>query len=155
RFGPSNPNRATSFFNLASSHERAGHYERALVFAERALALRESQLGSEHIVLCDSLELMGAILRDLGRYDQANVQCRRSLAILDRQTPAASVAIRRSYALTHLAQGMQAQHKFHDALDFHRRALAALEGANSDDKMEATGTILAKLAGTLNKMGRH
>jgi tetratricopeptide (TPR) repeat protein len=58
-----------------------GDYEGALPYYTKALAIRESVLGEEHLATAQSLLNLGRLLRALGKLDETRVYFERALAI--------------------------------------------------------------------------
>ena len=57
--------------NLADLHRELGEYDQGLRRAERALRVRERALGSDHPDVAQSLDCLGGLLQEVGRYDEA------------------------------------------------------------------------------------
>ena len=62
---PEHPRLATALNNLASLYKRQGKYEQAEPLYQRALAIREQQLGPEHPTTVTIQEKYHALVRDM------------------------------------------------------------------------------------------
>ena len=63
----------------------AGRYNEAIPLAERALAIREAQLGANHPDTAQSLNNLALLYESMGRYGQAEPLYERALAIREAQ----------------------------------------------------------------------
>ncbi|MCS6785458.1 MAG: tetratricopeptide repeat protein, partial [Thiobacillaceae bacterium] len=63
---------------------RAGHYDRAVVVARKALQVAEQNVGREHPDVATSLNNLAALYRAQGAYTQAEPLIKRALAIQEK-----------------------------------------------------------------------
>ncbi|HKX30981.1 MAG TPA: tetratricopeptide repeat protein, partial [Blastocatellia bacterium] len=68
----------------AETLERAGRYEEALRPAERALAIRETMLGMEHLEVAASLNMLSVLYYHRDEYAKARELLQRALAIREK-----------------------------------------------------------------------
>jgi len=73
---------ATSVNNLEGFYANQGEYRKAEPFYERALAIREKALGSEHPDVATSLYNLALLSKDANRLSETEPLMRRSAAIL-------------------------------------------------------------------------
>jgi tetratricopeptide (TPR) repeat protein len=73
-----------------------GGIAEAVPLAQRALAIREKALGPEHPDVATSLNNLAVLYQAQGRYADAELLCKRSLAILEKRS--------RSFATTSRCQ---------------------------------------------------
>jgi tetratricopeptide (TPR) repeat protein len=104
--------------------ERARYQETEPLF-QRALAIREQQLGPEHPDIANSLNDLAVFYRDQGKYEQAEPLFQRALAIREQRLEPEHPDIANS--LNNLALLYHAQGKYEQAEPLYRRALAIYE----------------------------
>ena len=75
------PTVATSLNNLAVLYRDQGKYAEAEPLYQRALAIREKALGSDHPDVAASLNNLAELYRDQGKYAEAEPLYQRALAI--------------------------------------------------------------------------
>jgi serine/threonine-protein kinase len=127
-----------------------GVYDRSAALLERALALRRTTLGQEHVDTARSMEALAEAYRELARFDDAEAMHREALAIKRRvgDSPSAIAASLNDLGLTLSERG-----KYAEAEPLLREAIAAWRqlapGALAD---MAVG--LNNLAQTLRQQGR-
>ena len=110
---------------------RAGRYADAVPIAERALALREKALGSEHPDVGISLYNLASLYQALGRYREVESLYKRVLAIWEKDVGSDHPDIGR--VLSDLAVLYKSQGRFSEAEPLHKRALAIRENALGPD----------------------
>ena len=69
--------------NLAELYRRQGKYEQAEELYQRALAIREKVLGSDHPDTATTLHNLAYLYQDQGKYEQAEALYQRALAIYE------------------------------------------------------------------------
>ncbi len=62
-----------------------GQYDKALPLYERALRIREAQLGADHPYTALSLNNLAVLYKSMGQYDKALPLCERALRIREAQ----------------------------------------------------------------------
>ena len=67
--------------NLAGLYRDQGRYEQAEALYQRALAIREQVLGSEHPQVATSLNNLAGLYQSQGKYEQAEALYQRALVI--------------------------------------------------------------------------
>jgi tetratricopeptide (TPR) repeat protein/tRNA A-37 threonylcarbamoyl transferase component Bud32 len=127
-------------------------YPAALDHFSRAQALRARLLGERHHLTAQSLNSMGVVLKETGRFDEARAALERSLAISS-ETLGESHPVT-SKAIANLGLLLDAQGNDLEAEKFQRRALAAREAALGPDHIEVS-FVLANLASVLIDLGKH
>lgn len=120
-----------------------GDYEEALAVFERSLAIREGELGSEHLAVGDTVNSLGNVLTKLGRYEEALAQHRRALAIRTQALSPQHPLLANS--LVNLGNVLASRGAHEDALEHFRRALTIKE--------EALGPRHPDLVNVLNSIG--
>jgi CHAT domain-containing protein/tetratricopeptide (TPR) repeat protein len=138
--GRNHPDTATSMNNLANvlfeqgkdeqlapSEQRVRARSQIRVFTEtedlyrRALAIQESSLGPDHPSLAATLNNLGALLDQRGKYEEAEPLQRRSLSILEKSLGALHPDT--AGTLTTLAVSLDRQGKIVEAEETYRRAV--------------------------------
>jgi tetratricopeptide (TPR) repeat protein len=71
--------------NLASLYQAQGKYAEAEPLLQRALAIREQQLGPDHPDTATSLNNLAGLYQDQGRYAEAEPLFQQALAICEQQ----------------------------------------------------------------------
>ncbi len=77
--------RTRSLNNLAGLYYNQGKYEQAEPLYQRALAIREQQLGPKHPDTAHSLNNLGLLYETQGKYAEAEPLLQRALAIYEQQ----------------------------------------------------------------------
>jgi tetratricopeptide (TPR) repeat protein len=130
---------------------KANGYQAALELFGRARALRARLLGEEHHLVAQSMNSMGVVLKELGRFDEAQATLARSLAIstatLGESHPVTSKA------MANLGLLLDGQGRDAEAEKYQRRALAAREAALGPDHLEVS-FVLGNLSSVLLDLGR-
>ncbi len=75
---------ATALNNLAELYRSQGKYEQAEPLYQRALAIREKQLGAEHPDTATNLNNLALLYQTQGKYKQAESFYQRALAIVEK-----------------------------------------------------------------------
>ena len=124
---------AISLNNLAELYRNQGKYDEAEPLYQRALAIREKSLGSDHPDVATSLNNLAVLYSDQGRYDEAEPLYQRALAIREKSLGADHPDVATS--LNNLAQLYHDQGKHAEAELLHQRALAIREKALRSDHL--------------------
>jgi len=106
------PDVATSLNNLARLFQAMGSFAEARPLFERALAIREKQLGPGHPEVAASLNDLAVHLEAMGSYKEAKSLYERALAILEKQLGPEHLAVATSFnnlAGLHWATGSYAE----------------------------------------------
>ncbi|MGD9902416.1 MAG: tetratricopeptide repeat protein [Vicinamibacterales bacterium] len=127
-----------------------GLYDRSAALLERALQLRRSTLGSEHVETADSMQALAEAYRELARLDEAEALHREALAVRQRVggTPASIAASQNDLGLTLSERG-----RFADAEPLLRQAIDTWRRLGPD-AVEAVAVGLNNLAQNLRQQGR-
>ncbi|WP_214110780.1 tetratricopeptide repeat protein [Acrocarpospora catenulata] len=132
-------------------HRVQGSHGRAVDIALRALAIAESEYGSDHPDVAVGLGNLAVNLGDLGKSGEAVLLEQRALAITEAaygpDHPA--VAVR----LSNLAASFSDLGRPREAVPLFERALAITEAAYGPDHPDVA-TLLGNLAGSLRDLGR-
>jgi tetratricopeptide (TPR) repeat protein len=80
--GVDSPDYASVLHNIASLHQTTGNPVDGEEPARRAVAIREAALGPDHPDVATDVGVLGVVVADLGRYDEAAVCDARTRAIL-------------------------------------------------------------------------
>jgi tetratricopeptide (TPR) repeat protein len=144
---------AACLLNQAGSYlySRA-RYTEAEPLLQRALAIRERQLGGEHPATARSLNNLAELYREQGRYEQAEPLYRRALAIRERQLGGEHPDTARS--LNNLAELYHGQGRYEQAEPLLQRALAIREQQLGGEHPD-TATSLNNLAELYRGQGRY
>lgn len=131
---------------------RLGKYEQALPLANQALALREAELGPDHIATGSSLNNLAEIYRKMGQFDQALPLYERAVGIAER-------AEGPEHPLTggwssNLAGLYRAKGLYEKALPLYQQALAISEKSDGAAPL-SIDTALSNLGGLYRAMGRY
>ncbi len=130
---------------------KANGYQAALELFGRARRLRANLLGEDHHQVAQSLNSMGVVLKELGRFDEARAALERSLAIstatLGESHPVTTKA------LANLGLLLDAQGRDVEAEKYQRRALAAREAALGPDHLEVS-FVLGNLSSVRLDLGK-
>jgi tetratricopeptide (TPR) repeat protein/predicted Ser/Thr protein kinase len=142
--------RAGALDALALAHKAGGVYESARDLHARALAIRETQLGSEHPELALSLNNLANVEHATGRYDEAEALHQRALSIRERAFGPDHPDVATS--LVHLANAHQAAGDLAEALSLYERAAEIYESALGSDSLQLA-ICLSNLAGVYATQG--
>ena len=119
---------AFDFLEAASLLNKMGHYlyKRALFrearpLYERALAIREKALGSEHCDVAESLNNLAVLYNGQGKYSEEEQLLRRALGIWEKALPADHVEVAAGFG--NLAESLRCQRKYDEAEGLFRRSL--------------------------------
>src|SRR5262249_55536777 len=116
---------AAALIGRVSELYKAKKYAEAIPFAQRALAIHEQTLGSNHVEVANSLGWLAVLYREQGRYADAEPLLRRSLAIKEKVLGPDHPDVATS--LDDLALLYANQSRYIDAEALYRRALAIRE----------------------------
>jgi CHAT domain-containing protein/Tfp pilus assembly protein PilF len=103
----------------------AGRYAEAQRLAEQVLAIRERELGPDHVETALALQLLGRLAQDQGGYDRAQQLFARSLRILQAALPADHPDI--GLVLDALANTYRAKEEFTTSITLLQQALSVIE----------------------------
>ena len=116
---------AQSLNNLAGLYAEQGQYEQAEPLYQRALAIREQQLGPLHPHTATSLNNLAGLYKAQGQYEQAEPLYQRALAIREQQL--GPLHPHTAASLNNLALLYKVQGKYEQAEPLYQRALAICE----------------------------
>ncbi|MCB9565127.1 MAG: tetratricopeptide repeat protein [Kofleriaceae bacterium] len=128
-----------------------GTYDEAVSTLRDALALREQELGPDHVEVAAVLNNLGEVYRDMGRFDDAQVAFRRALAIAERGLGPEHPNV--AALLNNLGSALWSQGRFEEAEPMVRRSLALDEATFGPDHPRIAVSLL-NLGGFLNAQGR-
>jgi tetratricopeptide (TPR) repeat protein len=111
---------ATCINNLAGTYRLKGDHEAAEALFEEALAIYETEVGTEHFVYLSALNNLGLVYQDLKRYDDAERLHQQALGALQR-SGGQDTAL--ATTLNNLASVAMATKRYGEAQGFLRRAL--------------------------------
>jgi tetratricopeptide (TPR) repeat protein len=134
---------AAALFDQAGRYlqERA-RYEQTALLLQRALAIREQELGASHPETASSLNNLALLYRAQGKYAEAEPLFQRALAIREQQF--GPTHPRTAISLTNLARLYQDQSKYAEAEPLFQRALAIREqqfGASHPDTVRSLNDL--------------
>jgi len=134
---------ATCLTTLARILESKGQLKESVQQLEQALAIRERLVGPNHLVVADTLNLLGLAHYHQGRMADAERSYSAAVEILRKQAPSSELAA----ALSNLGNAMSAQGRLKEGEARTREALSIWERvAGPDDPSVAVGlTNLAVL----------
>jgi tetratricopeptide (TPR) repeat protein len=127
-----------------------GDYGAARIYCEHALAIREKQLGPEHLDTATSLNNLALLLLDQGALAEARPLLERALAIREKQLGPEHPDTATS--LNNLADLLRAQSALAEARPLYERALAISEKQLGPEHPD-TATSLNNLAGLFQAQG--
>jgi CHAT domain-containing protein/Tfp pilus assembly protein PilF len=110
-----------------SQNYETGQYRQAILFAERALALRVRELGPEHLDITSSLNNLALLYKTTGAYAKAEPLYKRALAIREKALGPENPSTAAS--LNNLAVLYRAIGAYAEAEPLYQRALAIAEKA--------------------------
>jgi tetratricopeptide (TPR) repeat protein len=143
---------ATAATALANVLQRQGKYDEAEVEHRRALALRESTLGLDHLDVAITRNNLANVLQRQGRYDEAEVEHRRALALRERILGSDHPLV--AMSRNNLSNVLRSQGRYAEAEAELRRALAVQEAALGPDHPDV-GFTLSNLGNVLYTLGEH
>ena len=108
--------------SMAYRHYSQGRYEQAAGLLERALAIREQELGADHLDTARCLNNLAEVYREQKKYEQAQPFYERALAIYEQKQGLNHPDTARCFNYLGLLYGDQK--KYEQALGFLERALA-------------------------------
>ncbi len=129
-----------------------GRFQEALPFAEKALNLGKSELGSDHSIIAPLLNNLAELYRIQGRYAEAEPLYKRSLGIGERTLGPLHPDVATS--LNNLALLYHAQNRYLRAEPLYQRSLAIREKVLGSDHPDVA-TSLSNLAGLYDGQGRY
>jgi non-specific serine/threonine protein kinase/serine/threonine-protein kinase len=130
---------ATTLTNLGGTLSRQAQYGEALEILERALAVKESNLGTAHPDVASTLYNLGVLHRREERYDTAGALLSRALGI--RETALGSDHPSVARTLNSLAIIYTLQEKTDSAETLYRRSLAQKEQTLGPDHPDVANTV--------------
>jgi tetratricopeptide (TPR) repeat protein len=116
---------ATLYHNLGGIEHARGRYAAGEPHARRSVALREAELGPNHIAVAADVAALAALVEGRGRLDEAAALYSRALAIFRRKLGPRSAEV--ALDLAGLASVRQAQGRLAEAGRLYARALALQE----------------------------
>lgn len=140
-----------AMYRLAESYFEQGDFAEAQKIYEKILAIRQAELGSQHIDLVDDLNKLAEVLWVQGNFRQAEPFVRRGVTILESTHPVDG--LRLAEGLRILAGLFFQQGKFEPSIPFLEHALL-LKKASLGDEHRDVGNLLREYAKLLKKMGR-
>jgi CHAT domain-containing protein len=121
--------------NIAEAYSRAGEWHRAIPNEARALQIRESNLGGDHLTVGISLENLAGSYYALENYTPALVLQTRALSILERNLPDNDAKLADSLNL--LSKIYRGLNKNEQVVSTETRALTINERSYGTDSIEA------------------
>lgn len=140
-----------AMYRLAESYFEQGDFAEAQKIYEKILAIRQAELGSQHIDLVEDLNKLAEVLWVQGNFRQAEPFVRRGVTILESTQPVDG--LRLAEGLRILAGLFFQQGKFEPSIPFLEHALLLKKAALGDDHKDV-GNLLREYAKLLKKMGR-
>jgi len=140
-----------AMYRLAESYFEQGDFAEAQKIYEKILAIRQAELGSQHIDLVEDLNKLAEVLWVQGNFRQAEPFVRRGVTILESTQPVDG--LRLAEGLRILAGLFFQQGKFEPSIPFLEHALLLKKASLGDDHRDV-GNLLREYAKLLKKMGR-
>jgi tetratricopeptide (TPR) repeat protein len=140
-----------AMYRLAESYFEQGDFTEAQKIYEKILAIRQAELGSQHIELVDDLNKLAEVLWVQGNFRQAEPFVRRAVTILETTQPVDP--LRLAEGLRILAGLFFQQGKFEPSIPFLEHALLLKKASLGEDHRDV-GNLLREYAKLLKKMGR-
>lgn len=131
-------------------YQSLGSYDRAEPLLRRALSLRRSLHGEEHVEVAKSLDNVATLLQRQGRYGEAEPLFRRALAVR-RELPDPGAA-KVDVGLNNLALLLGRRGKYDEAERLYRRSLSMKRKRFGEESLEVA-TALHNLASLLRERG--
>lgn len=143
---------ARMFIALGEVYANLGEFDQARGLMERALAVRRSVYGSDHVEIAQSLDHLGALLRRTGDYAEAESLYTQALAmkrrVLQPDDPEIAVTLQLLGFLTPYVGRVE------ESVSYYREALDLLRSRPEGDEADiAEATVL--LAGALRNHGDY
>jgi tetratricopeptide (TPR) repeat protein len=151
QFADHAPERAAVHLTLARTYSALGQYAIAYEHASESVTVRRALLGADHPDSLESMDLESVVLRQLGRYDEAEalsrdvLEGRREVQGPDHQDTAG--------AMSNLATVLQYQARFDEAEGLLRRALE-IRRTELGDEHDRTLITLNSLGNLFSRSGR-
>lgn len=143
---------ATALMRQAVQLEAQGRYGDAIPLVQQALTIREAELGTEHLLVAESLSSLGSLYGDQGNYAAAEPLQRRALAIREALLEAEHPLVAQS--LNNLAVLYTNQGRYAEAIPLYERAIAIIETTEGADHW-AVGVSLNNLAEVYLSQGNY
>lgn len=140
-----------AMYRLAESYFEQGDFTEAQKIYEKILAIRQAELGSQHVELVDDLNKLAEVLWVQGNFRQAEPFVRRAVTILESTQPCDSLKL--AEGLRILAGLFFQQGKFEPSIPFLEHALLLKRQALGEEHRDV-GNLLKEYAKLLKKMGR-
>ncbi len=131
---------------------KAGKSAEAVVFAERAAAVAEHQLGPNHLAMAPLLDDIARLRYRLGQYTEAEPSYRRALVIRERALGAEHLDV--AATLNELAVFLHEQGRYDDVEPLLKRSLAIRERTLGPEHADV-GTTLNNLGVLYAAQGRY
>lgn len=135
---------------MGRAYQGLGRYDRAEPLLRRALALRRSAHGGDHLDVAKSLDNVATLLQRQGRYEEAEPLFRRALAVRRGHPDPAEANV--DVGLNNLALLLKQKGERAAAEELYREALAMKRERFGRDSPE-TATALHNLASLLRESG--
>ncbi len=143
---------AAAMYRLAESYFDQGDLTEAQKIYEKILAIRQAELGPQHIDLVDDLNKLAEVLWTQGNFRQAEPFVRRAVTILETTQPID--ALRLAEGLRILAGLYFKQGKFEPSMPLLEHAML-LKKTTLGEEHKEVGYLLREYAKLLKKMGRN
>lgn len=140
-----------AMYRLAESYFESGEYGEAQKVYEKILAIKQTELGSQHLELVSDLNKLAEVLWTQGHFKQAEPFVRRAVTILESTHPVDM--LRLAEGLRTLAGLYFQQGKYDPCLPLLDYALMLKRQELGDDHIDVAG-ILKEYSKILKKMGR-
>ena len=147
------PDAAAVLSGAAMVHHKKGRYDQAVALYQRALLIRERELGPDDLILATTLNNLAVLYLECGKYLEAERLCRRSLAIVEKAWGPNHPKVARR--LSNLAGIYAALHKDEAAVELYERALAILETTNRRERTKSIAACLTKYVSLLMETNRE
>ncbi|GEM_PF-2933071 len=132
---------ATTLANLGALYYSQGDLSRAHTTLQRALAIREKELGPEHPKVAATLVTLAKVSEGQGAYDQARDCLERALAIEQRTRDPQDPEL--GHIVHALGCVLHAQNHYKQALDLHERAASIFESAHGPSHVNVAKALAA------------
>src|SRR3990172_4215290 len=147
------PDAAAVLSGAAMVHHKKGRYDQAVALYQRALLIRERELGPDDLKLATTLNNLAVPYLECGKYLEAERLCSRSLAIVEKAWGPNHPKVARR--LSNLAGIYAALHKDEAAVELYERALAILETTNRRERTKSIAACLTKYVSLLMETNRE
>ncbi len=138
--------------SIANTYYNQGEYEKAIIYCEQALDIREKLLGYEHPDVAASLNTLAELYRVIGRYAEAEPLFKRSLAIREKSLGPDDPNVGTS--LNNLAALFYTQGRYAEAEALFKRSLSIYEKSFGPDHPNVA-QILNNLVLLYQSQGRY